>query len=413
MIKALASKTKEAALVLATASADIKNQILFHMADALEASYEEILKANEKDLIFARENGMSIELQDRLLLNKERVFSMANGMRQVANLEDPIGEVVDTFKNESDLTITQVRVPIGLIAMIYESRPNVTVDATALAIKSGNGILLRGSSSAYETNKTLVRLLKNSLKTSQISTDIVNFIESKERRAVNELLSLTGIVDLAIPRGGEGLIKHVLEVAKVPVIETGVGNCHMYVDRFANLDMAIDILLNGKVQRPSVCNALETVLVHRDIASDFYQRAITLLKDNDVRLHGCEDTLKYDSSLNLAEESEYKKEFLALELALKQVSSLDEAIFHIKKYSTGHSEVIVTDSIESANRFVSEIDSACVYVNASTRFSDGEQFGFGAEIGISTQKMHSRGPMGIKALTGYKYVIWGNGQIRQ
>lgn len=413
MIKALASKTKEAALVLATASADIKNQILFNMADALEASYEEILKANEKDLIFAQENGMSIELQDRLLLNKERVFAMANGMRQVANLEDPIGEVVDTFKNESGLTITQVRVPLGLIAMIYESRPNVTVDATALAIKSGNGILLRGSSSAYETNQILVRLLKNSLKTSQISTDIVNFIESKERSAVNDLLSLTGIVDLAIPRGGEGLIKHVLEVAKVPVIETGVGNCHMYVDRFANLDMAINILLNGKVQRPSVCNALETVLVHKDVASDFYQRAITLLKDNDVRLYGCEDTLKYDNSLNLAEESEYKKEFLALELALKQVSSLDEAIFHIKKYSTGHSEVIVTDSIKSANRFVSEIDSACVYVNASTRFSDGEQFGFGAEIGISTQKMHSRGPMGIKALTGYKYVIWGNGQIRQ
>lgn len=413
MIKALAEKTKNASLELATVSSEIKNEALLIMAEDLEKSFESVLIANSKDLKLAKEKGMSPELQDRLALNKERVFAMANGLRQVMILDDPIGEVTDTFKNSVGLKISQVRVPLGLIAMIYESRPNVTVDATALAIKSGNGIILRGSSSAYESNMALVEILKNALRKTSLSPDIINYIDLKERSVIKELLSLSGIIDLAIPRGGSGLIQHVLEVARVPVIETGVGNCHIYVDKYANLEMAKSILLNGKTQRPSVCNALETLLVHKDIANDFYKKILPELKSHNVDLYGCENSMKYDDSIYKATEEEYKKEFLALKLACRQVDSLAEAISHIKKYSSGHSEVIVTDSIFSANQFTSEIDSACVYVNASTRFSDGEQFGFGAEIGISTQKMHSRGPMGLKALTGYKYIIWGNGQIRQ
>lgn len=413
MIKALAEKTKNASLELATVSSEIKNEALLIMAEDLEKSFESVLIANSKDLKLAKEKGMSPELQDRLALNKERVFAMANGLRQVMMLDDPIGEVTDTFKNSVGLKISQVRVPLGLIAMIYESRPNVTVDATALAIKSGNGIILRGSSSAYESNMALVEILKNALRKTSLSPDIINYIDLKERSVIKELLSLSGIIDLAIPRGGSGLIQHVLEVARVPVIETGVGNCHIYVDKYANLEMAKSILLNGKTQRPSVCNALETLLVHKDIANDFYKKILPELKSHNVDLYGCENSMKYDDSIYKATEEEYKKEFLALKLACRQVDSLAEAISHIKKYSSGHSEVIVTDSILSANQFTSEIDSACVYVNASTRFSDGEQFGFGAEIGISTQKMHSRGPMGLKALTGYKYIIWGNGQIRQ
>lgn len=413
MIKALAEKTKNASLELATVSSEIKNEALLIMAEDLEKSFESVLIANSKDLKLAKEKGMSPELQDRLALNKERVFAMANGLRQVMMLDDPIGEVTDTFKNSVGLKISQVRVPLGLIAMIYESRPNVTVDATALAIKSGNGIILRGSSSAYESNMALVEILKNALRKTSLSPDIINYIDLKERSVIKELLSLSGIIDLAIPRGGSGLIQHVLEVARVPVIETGVGNCHIYVDKYANLEMAKSILLNGKTQRPSVCNALETLLVHKDIANDFYKKILPELKSHNVDLYGCENSMKYDDSIYKATEEEYKKEFLALKLACRQVDSLAEAISHIKKYSSGHSEVIVTDSIFSANQFTSEIDSACVYVNASTRFSDGEQFGFGAEIGISTQKMHSRGPMGLKALTGYKYIIWGNGQIRQ
>lgn len=413
MIKALAEKTKNASLELATVSSEIKNEALLIMAEDLEKSFESVLIANSKDLKLAKEKGMSPELQDRLALNKERVFAMANGLRQVMMLDDPIGEVTDTFKNSVGLKISQVRVPLGLIAMIYESRPNVTVDATALAIKSGNGIILRGSSSAYESNMALVEILKNALRKTSLSPDIINYIDLKERSVIKELLSLSGIIDLAIPRGGSGLIQHVLEVARVPVIETGVGNCHIYVDKYANLEMAKSILLNGKTQRPSVCNALETLLVHKDIANDFYKKILPELKSHNVDLYGCENSMKYDDSIHKATEEEYKKEFLALKLACRQVDSLAEAISHIKKYSSGHSEVIVTDSIFSANQFTSEIDSACVYVNASTRFSDGEQFGFGAEIGISTQKMHSRGPMGLKALTGYKYIIWGNGQIRQ
>lgn len=413
MIKALAEKTKNASLELATVSSEIKNEALLIMAEDLEKSFESVLIANSKDLKLAKEKGMSPELQDRLALNKERVFAMANGLRQVMMLDDPIGEVTDTFKNSVGLKISQVRVPLGLIAMIYESRPNVTVDATALAIKSGNGIILRGSSSAYESNMALVEILKNALRKTSLSPDIINYIDLKERSVIKELLSLSGIIDLAIPRGGSGLIQHVLEVARVPVIETGVGNCHIYVDKYANLEMAKSILLNGKTQRPSVCNALETLLVHKDIANDFYKKILPELKSHNVDLYGCENSMKYDDSIYKATEEEYKKEFLALKLACRQVDSLAEAISHIKKYSSGHSEVIVTDSISSANQFTSEIDSACVYVNASTRFSDGEQFGFGAEIGISTQKMHSRGPMGLKALTGYKYIIWGNGQIRQ
>lgn len=413
MIKALAEKTKNASLELATVSSEIKNEALLIMAEDLEKSFESVLIANSKDLKLAKEKGMSPELQDRLALNKERVFAMANGLRQVMMLDDPIGEVTDTFKNSVGLKISQVRVPLGLIAMIYESRPNVTVDATALAIKSGNGIILRGSSSAYESNMALVEILKNALRKTSLSPDIINYIDLKERSVIKELLSLSGIIDLAIPRGGSGLIQHVLEVARVPVIETGVGNCHIYVDKYANLEMAKSILLNGKTQRPSVCNALETLLVHKDIANDFYKKILPELKSHNVDLYGCENFMKCDNSIYKATEEEYKKEFLALKLACRQVDSLAEAISHIKKYSSGHSEVIVTDSIFSANQFTSEIDSACVYVNASTRFSDGEQFGFGAEIGISTQKMHSRGPMGLKALTGCKYIIWGNGQIRQ
>ena len=413
MIKEIAKKTKIASQDLARKSAEDKNFALLKMSEALKENISNILKANAIDLSLAITNQMSIELQDRLKLDENRIISMADGLVALTKLSEPINQVLDTFTNKDGLLIHKVSVPIGVIAMIYESRPNVTVDACGLALKSGNAVVLRGSSSAYETNKTLVDILKRALEKTKISSDIIGFIDSKERSSVGELLSLNGLIDLAIPRGGKGLIDYVIEVSKVPVIETGVGNCHLYIDEFANLEKGVDILLNGKVQRPSVCNALETLLVHEKVAGEFFKKALFRLDEEKVRLYGCEKSRVYSDKFYPVTDELFKKEFLGLELAVKVVDSLEEAITHIVQYSTGHSESIVTENITNARIFTNAIDSACVYVNASTRFSDGEQFGFGAEIGISTQKMHSRGPMGLEALTSYKYIILGDGQIRQ
>ena len=413
MLKELAIKTKNASIDLAMKSEAEKNNALLLMAQAIDNHIDEILRANERDMFQAEKSGMSNELRDRLRLDVSRIQAMANGLRILVEISDPVGEVMDTFKNHDGLLITKVRVPLGLIAMIYESRPSVTVDACGLALKSGNAIILRGSSSAFESNVVIVEILKNALKMSNISPDCIGFVYSKDREAVDELLSYTGIIDLVIPRGGAGLISHVLKVSKIPVIETGVGNCHIYVDDSVDMVVATNILMNAKVQRPSVCNAVETLLVHKNIASDFLPIVLKKLKEKNVIIYGCEQSLQIYPHIKASTEKDYATEYLSLAIAVKVVDSINEAINHIKKYSTRHSEAILTNNLSNATLFTKSVDSACVYVNASTRFSDGQQFGFGAEIGISTQKLHSRGPMGLKALTSYKYVVWGEGQIRK
>lgn len=413
ILKDLAIKTKRASIDLALKSEFEKNTALLLMAQAIDDHMDEILEANKRDVFQAEENGMTEELLDRLRLDTGRIQSMANGLRELVEITDPIGKIVDTFRNDDGLLITKVTVPLGLIAMIYESRPNVTVDACGLALKSGNAIILRGSSSALESNKVIVKVLKNALKTTNISQDCIGFICSKDRDVVDELLSYTGIIDVVIPRGGAGLISHVLKVSKIPVIETGVGNCHIYVDDSADMSSAINILLNAKVQRPSVCNAVETLLVHKNVAKVFLPIALKKLENKNVTIYGCEKTSEIYPNIKSATEKDYSTEYLSLAIAVKVVDSINQAINHIKKYSTNHSEAIITNSLSNATLFTKSIDSSCVYVNASTRFSDGQKFGLGAEIGISTQKLHSRGPMGLDSLTSYKYVIWGEGQIRK
>jgi glutamate-5-semialdehyde dehydrogenase len=412
-LEELGSKAKAASRRLIKLGQDDKNRALTEVADALIEHSEEILAANEIDMENAMANHMPESLQDRLKLTMERLEAMAEGVRQVVSLEDPVGEVISMKKRPNGLMIGQKRVPFGVIGIIYESRPNVTVDAFALTFKTGNAVILRGGSDCINSNKALVKVVRESLKASGITEDAIALIENTDRALVNEFMRLKEYIDLLIPRGGAGLIKNVVENATVPVIETGTGNCHVYVDKHADIDKAVNIIKNAKLQRLGVCNACESLVIHRDIADAALPRIAAMLSENECEIRGDEAARNIVSTIVPASDADFGTEYLAKIISAKIVDSLDEAIEHINSYSTGHSEAIITEDYESAQRFLEEIDSACVYVNASTRFTDGFMFGFGAEIGISTQKLHARGPMGLLALTTTKYIIYGNGQVRE
>ena len=372
-----------------------------------------ILAENEKDITNARDNGISETMVDRLRLTKERIKGIADACMELVNLEDPVGEVLQGSVRPNGMRITKVRVPMGVIGIIYESRPNVTVDAGALCLKSGNAAILRGGKEAIHSNMILVNLMQRALETSGFAKETIQLVEDTSREVSTQMMQANGYIDVLIPRGGAGLIQAVVQNATVPVIETGTGNCHIYVDDSADLEMAVQITDNGKTQRPSVCNALETCLVHKDVADKFLPMLQKVFEKHQVEIRGCERTKAIlGDSVVLATAQDYATEFLDYIMSIKVVDSIEEAIAHIRKYSTGHSECIITESYRHAEQFQKEVDSACVYVNCSTRFTDGGEFGLGAEIGISTQKLHVRGPMGLKELTTMKYLINGSGQIR-
>ncbi len=408
----MGTRARQAKRAMAIAPSAQKDEALTRMAELLLAEEAAVLAANARDMEAGRAAGLNAGLLDRLLLTPERLRGIAGALSELIALPDPIGELMGGWQRPNGLEILKKRVPLGVLMMIYESRPNVTIDAAGLAVKTGNAIILKGGVEAYETNLATVAILRQALTDVGLPADAVQFVEAKEPSAVRYLLKMKGYVDVVIPRGGAGLIQFVCENASVPVIETGTGNCHTYVDAGCDLDMALAIAINAKVQRPSVCNAMESLLVHRDAAAEFLPRLAAAMQENGVELRGCERTQRVITDCTPAVEEDWSTEFLRLVLAVKVVDSLDEAIEHINRYSSGHSEAIVTNDLSHARRFQAEIDAAAVYVNASTRFTDGGEFGFGAEIGISTQKLHARGPMGMEALTTVKYVINGSGQIR-
>ena len=404
---------KDAAMALAGISAQTKIDALEAIAQALIEHTDEILTANAKDIAAAQDNGISKAMTDRLRLTKERIEGMAEGVRQVNALSDPIGEVVKMWKRPNGLLIGQKRVPMGVIAIIFEARPNVTVDAAALCLKTSNACILRGGKEAINSNVTLMKIMQDAAYAAGIPEGTLNIVEDTSRETSTELMSMNGYVDMLIPRGGKGLIKSVVENATVPVVETAAGNCHVYVDGDADLDMALKIVLNAKLQRPSVCNAAETLLVDKKIADKFIPLVFDALKEKNVEIRADKASKAIYSDVNDADEEDYYTEYNDYIMAVKIVDGVDEAIKHINKYNTKHSEAIVTNSYANSQKFLNEVDAAAVYVNASTRFTDGFEFGFGAEIGISTQKMHARGPMGLEALTSIKYIIYGDGQIRE
>ena len=404
---------KEASYQLAVMTTEEKNKGLLAMADALETAMADVMAANALDMDAAKANGKPQAFLDRLLLNESRIKDMADGLRAVAELPDPVGHVEEMWLNKDNLQIGKVAVPLGVIGMIYEARPNVTADAAALCLKSGNAVMLRGSGDAIHSNKKIAAVLSAAAEQAGIPAGAIQLVEDTSRETANEMMRLNEYLDVLIPRGGAGLIQNVVKNATVPVIETGVGNCHIYVDETADLQMAVDIIMNGKVQRPGVCNATESLLVHRNIAEKLLPMAAEQLLNAGVELRGCSETMQYISQCSQATVEDYATEFHSLILSVKVVDSMDEAILHIRKYGTKHSEVIVTNDYTNARKFQQMVDAAVVYVNASSRFSDGFQFGFGAEIGISTQKLHARGPMGLKALTSYKYIVNGEGQVRK
>ena len=408
-VKDKAAAAKSAAHALGVMGIEEKNKVLRSIAAALRENSQEILKANEKDLENGRKAGTKASLLDRLALSQQRIEGMAQGLEKVALLPDPIGEVINTVKRPNGLSIGKKRVPLGVIGIIYEARPNVTTDAMGLCIKTGNAVVLRGGSDAINSNMAITKVAQRAAYASGLPEGAIQLIEDTSREAATYMMGLNGLIDVLIPRGGAGLIQSVVKNATVPVIETGVGNCHVYIDEDADFGMGVDIIYNAKTSRPSVCNAAETLLVHESAAKDFLPKMAEKLSN--VELRGCEKTREIIDAKEATEE-DYYTEYLDYILAVKVVSSVDEAIEHINKYSSSHSEAIVTKSYENAERFLERVDSAAVYVNASTRFTDGEEFGFGAEIGISTQKLHARGPMGLKELTTVKYIIRGNGQIR-
>ena len=413
-IDTLGQQAKVASRQIAKLSTAAKNDLLNQVAKALVAESDYIITENAKDMANASENGISKIMQDRLLLTEDRIAGIAEGVRQVADLQDPIGQVVRGYTNLDGLKIVQKRVPMGVIAMIFESRPNVSIDAFSLAFKTNNAIILRGGRDAINSNKALVTVARKALKNAGITADAVQFVEDTSHEVAEELMVATKYVDLLIPRGGARLIQTVKEKAKVPVIETGVGNCHIYVDKYANLDMATQIVINAKTQRPSVCNAAESLVVHADIAEEFLpnlEKAISNIQS--VEFRADERALKLMEKAVPASPEDFATEFLDYIMSVKVVDSLDEAINWINTYTTSHSEAIVTQDISRAEQFQDDVDAAAVYVNASTRFTDGFVFGLGAEIGISTQKMHARGPMGLEALTSTKFYINGQGQIRE
>ena len=409
----LGKKAKAAEPVIASASTNRKNEALTAISKALIANTALIMAENEKDLIAAKENNMSAAMQDRLKLDENRIAGIAKGVDEIIALNDPIGQVIDGFNRPNGLRITKNRVPMGVIGIIFESRPNVTVDAAALCLKAGNCVILKGGKEAINSNIVLGKIMREALEACGLPADIIQVVENTSRETTNELMKLNGYVDVLIPRGSARLIQAVVTTATVPVIETGAGNCHVYIDSSAEMDMAVDITDNAKTQRPSVCNAIESLLVHKDVAETFLPLIAERFKSHSVKIYGCDKTIDIlGNSVEKATETEYATEFNDFTIAVKVVENIDEAIAHIRKYSTRHSECIVTKSLDAARKFQNEVDAAAVYVNASTRFTDGGEFGFGAEIGISTQKLHARGPMGLTELTTVKYLIDGNGQIR-
>lgn len=413
LVKDKAQAAKQAAAKLAVTSTAVKNAALLAMAAALEAQQSEILAANERDMTVAAAKGMKSSMLDRLKLTAERISGMADGLRQVAGLADPVGNVIDGKTLPNGLHITKIRVPLGVIGIIYEARPNVTADAAGLCLKSGNAVILKGGSEAMESNKTVAAILAQAAEGAGIPAGSIQFIDTSDRQAVQDLIHMNGLVDVVIPRGSAGLIQAVVRNASVPVIETGAGVCHTYVDKDADVEMAMKIAFNAKVQRPSVCNAMETLLVHKDIADKFLPMMLMMYNSSAVEIRGDEAVQEYSGQVHPATEEDWSTEYGDLRLSVKIVDSIEEAMAHIAKYGTGHSECIVTDNYQAAQLFQYTVDAAAVYVNASTRFTDGNEFGFGAEIGISTQKLHARGPMALPELTSTKYLINGNGQVRK
>lgn len=413
LVQAKAQAAKQAAAKLAVTSTAVKNAALLAMAAALEAQQAEILAANERDMTAAAAKGMKSSMLDRLKLTAERISGMADGLRQVAGLADPVGNVIDGKTLPNGLHITKIRVPLGVIGIIYEARPNVTADAVGLCLKSGNAVILKGGSEAMESNKTVAAILAQAAEGAGIPAGSIQFIDTSDRQAVQDLIHMNGLVDVVIPRGGAGLIQAVVRNASVPVIETGAGVCHTYVDKDADVEMAMKIAFNAKVQRPSVCNAMETLLVHKDIADKFLPMMLMMYNSSAVEIRGDEAVQEYSGQVHAATEEDWSTEYGDLRLSVKIVDSIEEAMAHIAKYGTGHSECIVTNNYQAAQLFQYTVDAAAVYVNASTRFTDGNEFGFGAEIGISTQKLHARGPMALPELTSTKYLINGNGQVRK
>lgn len=411
-LEIMGAKAKEASRFLMTAGSK-KDEALNAIAKALRENADKIIKANDIDIENGKQAGLTKSLLDRLQLTEDRINGMADGVSEVASLADPVGRVLDGRTLKNGLQIEKVTVPMGVIGIIFEARPNVTSDAAALCLKAGSAVILRGGKEAINSNKAIAEIMRDAIEGAGLPRDCVSLVEDTTRQSATELMQLSDYLDVLIPRGGAGLIKSVVENAKVPVIETGVGNCHVYVDKSADVDMAKSIIFNAKTSRPSVCNAIETVLVHKDIAEKALPEIKAELDKMNVEIRGCERTRAIlGDSVVPATENDYAIEFLDYILAVKVVDSLDDALAHIAKYSTGHSESIITSDYESANKFTACVDSAAVYVNASTRFTDGGEFGLGAEIGISTQKLHARGPMGLNELTSSKFIIRGNGQIR-
>ena len=406
-----AERARTAALTLSSATRATKDAALLAMADALAKSETAILEANHRDVSQAEVNGTSAAIIDRLRLSPDRIAGMVDGLRELAALPDPVGDVVRGWTNANGVQVRQVRVPFGVVGIVYEARPNVTADAGGICLKSGNAALLRGSSSAAESNAAIVEALQAGLVDVGLPADAIQLVPGP-REVTNELMAARGLVDVLIPRGGAGLIDNVVRNSQVPVIETGVGNCHLFVDAAADEQMALNIMINAKAQRPSVCNAAETLLVHADIAESFVPKALDALTAHGVTVHGDSRVAAFGDVVP-ADEHDYAKEYLSLDIAMAIVDSLDAALQHIRRYSTGHSETIITDSQTSAARFTAQVDAAAVLVNASSRFVDGGEFGFGAEIGISTQKLHARGPMGLPEMTSTKYVVTGSGQVRE
>jgi len=413
LIEKKAKATKAASRILSNSSLHDRNKALMYMAEGIKKNSDFILKANKKDVLNAKRSGLSKAMTDRLVLNNKRIEEMAASIKAVVKLPDPCGVIDKMWKRPNGLVIGKMRVPIGVIGIIYESRPNVTSDCASLCLKSGNAVILRGGKESINSNLAIHKVLQDALSKTGFPLDSINIIESTDRKAVSYLLQLDKYIDLIIPRGGEGLIRAVAEESRIPVIKHYKGVCHVYVDKEADLNKAIKICLNAKVQRPGVCNAMETMLVHKDIVDKFMPKAIKALQQAGVEIRGCARTVKFSDKIKQATENDWYEEFLDLILSVKVVNSTDEAIAHIAKYGSAHSDAIITENYDTALKFLKQVDSTCVYLNASTRFTDGFQFGFGAEIGISTDRIHARGPMALRELTIYKYIIFGNGQTRK
>ncbi|CAM4402172.1 glutamate-5-semialdehyde dehydrogenase [Paenibacillus endophyticus] len=411
-VRTKAALAQDASTIMNKLTTAQKNAALLRMADALLFEQEAIIAANALDLHNGRENGTTSSMLDRLALTPDRIAAIAEGLKQIVELPDPVGELLEHFDRPNGLKVNKIRVPLGVIGMIYEARPNVTVDAAGLCLKTGNSVVLRGGSAALESNRKIVEVLKAALRLTEMPADAIQLIEDSDRASVNEMLKLNGLLDVVIPRGGASLIRNVVENATVPVIETGAGICHTYVDAGADYNMAAEIAFNAKVQRPSVCNSMETLLLHEQFAKQHLLTLADRFIQAGVELRGCEQAAALIPSMKIASDEDFSTEYSDYILNIHVVPDLDTALAHIRRYSTKHSECIVTENKAHAERFIKEVDAAAVYHNASTRFTDGFEFGFGAEIGISTQKLHARGPMGLPALTSTKYQIYGNGQIR-